>query len=130
MEPELAMKPLEIAFVCYAVTDLKRARGFYEKVLNLKPGSVWEGENMGFVEYELGPHTLAIGSGSEHFKPGTQGATAALEVADFHEAVASLKGANVKIVMEPHESPVCFMALIQDPDGNQIMIHKRKPSVG
>ena len=120
------MKPVEIAFVCYAVTNLKRSREFYEKVLNLKPGSVWEGENMGFIEYEMGPHTLAIGMGAEHFKPGTLGATAALEVADFDEAMSSLKRANVKIVMEPYESPVCFMALIQDPDGNQIMIHKRK----
>ena len=38
------MKPIEIAFVCYAVTDLKRARAFYEKVLNLKPGNVWDGD--------------------------------------------------------------------------------------
>jgi len=122
----LNMKPIEIAFVCYAVSDLKRARAFYEGVLNLKPGSVWEGENSGFIEYEMGPYTLAIGCGAEYFKPGTQGATAALEVEDFNEAVESLKRANVKIVMQPFESPVCFMTLIQDPDGNQIMIHKRK----
>jgi predicted enzyme related to lactoylglutathione lyase len=74
----------------------------------------------------MGPHTLAIGSGAEQFKPGTQGATAALEVEDFDEAMASLRAAGVKVAMEPYETPVCFMALIQDPDGNQLMIHKRK----
>jgi predicted enzyme related to lactoylglutathione lyase len=121
------MKAIEIAFVCYAVTDLKRARAFYEGVLNLKPGSVWEGENMGFIEYEMGPHTLAIGSGAEYFKPGTQGATAALEVENFDEAMGAIRRTGAKVVMEPYETPVCFTALIHDPDGNQIMIHKRKP---
>ncbi|HTG43840.1 MAG TPA: VOC family protein [Verrucomicrobiae bacterium] len=120
------MKPIEIAFVCYAVTDLKRAREFYEKVLHLTPGTVWEGENMGFIEYEMGPHTLAIGSGSEQFRPGTQGGTAALEVENYDRAIASLKEAQVKFIMETHETPVCFMSIIQDPDGNQLMIHKRK----
>ena len=74
----------------------------------------------------MGPLTLAIGSGAEQFKPGSHGATAALEVEDFDEAISSLKHAGVKILMDPYESPVCFMALIEDPDGNQIMIHKRK----
>jgi predicted enzyme related to lactoylglutathione lyase len=122
------IKPLEIAFVCYAVTDLKRARDFYESVLLLKPSSVWEGENMGFIEYEMGPHTLAIGAGAEQFKPGTQGGTAALEVENFNEAIAWLREKKVKVLMEAYETPVCHMALIQDPDGNQIMVHKRKQS--
>ena len=30
------MKVIELAFCCYAVTDMKRAREFYEGVLNLK----------------------------------------------------------------------------------------------
>jgi predicted enzyme related to lactoylglutathione lyase len=28
--------------------------------------------------------------------------------------------------MEPIETPVCFMAVVADPDGNQILIHHRK----
>ena len=31
------LKVIELAFCCYAVTDMKRARAFYEGVLNLKP---------------------------------------------------------------------------------------------
>lgn len=120
------MKATEIAFVCYAVTDLKRARTFYETVLGLKPALAWESDTTGFIEYEMGPHTLAIGSGAEQFKPGKQGATVALEVEDFDEAIASIRSKNVPIVMEPYETPVCFMTLVQDPDGNQIMLHKRK----
>lgn len=123
------MKIKEIAFVCYAVTNLERARKFYEGVLGLTPGNVWEAEDkkMGFVEYEMGEHTLAIGCGSDNFKPSKEGATAALEVEDFEVALKELKSFGVKFAMESQESPVCFMSLIEDPDGNKIMLHKRKP---
>ena len=120
------MKPTEVAFSGYAVTDLKRARDFYENVLNLKPCSVFEKGTMGFIEYEVGPHTLTIGAGAELFKPGPTGATVALEVEDFQEAIKTLKEKKVRFVMETYETPVCWMAAIEDPDGNRIMIHKRK----
>ena len=29
--------------------------------------------------------------------------------------------------MEPLETPVCHMAIISDPDGSRLLIHKRKP---
>jgi predicted enzyme related to lactoylglutathione lyase len=120
------MKPLEIAFACYAITDVKRARAFYEEVLQLKPGSVFEKGNIAFIEYELGAHTLAIGAGAPQFKPGPGGATVALEVENFEEAIQHLKARNVPFMMESYETPVCHMAIVQDPDGNLLMIHKRK----
>lgn len=120
------MKIKEIAFVCYAVADVKLARKFYEETLGLVPGSEWIGEDMGFIEYELGPHTLAIGSGASYFKSGNLGATAALEVEDFDEAIKVLKEKGVPFAMEASDFPTCQMALINDPDGNQIMLHRRK----
>jgi predicted enzyme related to lactoylglutathione lyase len=120
------MKAIEVAFSCYAVTDLPRARNFYENVLHLKPSSVFEKENMGFIEYEIGPHTLAIGAGAEIFKPGPTGGTVALEVENFDEAIRSLKENNATFIMDKYESPGCMMATIEDPDGNRIVIHKRK----
>ena len=116
----------EIAFVTYAVDNVKAARNFYEKVLELKPSSVWEGDGMLFVEYEIGPHTLAIGKGAENFKIGTNGATVALEVDDFDKTIKKLKAKKIKFIMKPTDTGGCHMALINDPDGNQIMIHKRK----
>jgi predicted enzyme related to lactoylglutathione lyase len=116
----------EIAFVCYAVEDVPKARRFYEKVLGLTASSVWEGEDMAFVEYEIGPHCLAIGKGAPTFKVGKAGGTAALEVGDFDAAAKELKAAGVKFLMEPHETGSCHMMLVEDPDGNQVMIHKRK----
>ena len=74
----------------------------------------------------MGPDTLAIGMGAENFKPGKTGGTVALEVEDFDGAVKELKSKGVKLLMEPHDNPSCHMVLIEDPDGNQIMIHRRK----
>ncbi len=119
------IKVTELAFCCYAVTDMARARAFYEGVLGLKPTSVFDGGENKFVEYEFGPYALAIGS-SPFFKPNPDGCSAALEVENFDEAIAHLKAQNVKFRMEPFPTPVCQMAMIHDPDGNTLCIHKRK----
>jgi len=123
------MQVKEIAFSVYPVTDLKRARSFYEGTLGLKPGMVYEGENAGWVEYEIGPGVLAIGAGAEQFKPSSHGGSVALEVEDFDLAVKELKEFGSKFVIEPMDFPGCRMAAILDPDGNTITIHRRKTAV-
>lgn len=123
------MKITEIAFVGYAVTDIKRARHFYEDILGLKAASVWEGEGMAFIEYVFGAkgeYAVCIGKGVEIFKPGTQGGYAAFEVDDFDGAMKAVRDNKCKIVMEPYESSACHMAVVADPDGNLVMIHRRK----
>jgi predicted enzyme related to lactoylglutathione lyase len=52
----------------------------------------------------------------------------ALEVEDFDAAIAQLKQHNVKFRIEPMDTPVCRMAMVFDPDGNTLCIHKRKNS--
>ena len=42
------------------------------------------------------------------------------------DGMKSLKQANVRFAAEGIESPVCWMAVVQDPDGNKIIIHKLK----
>jgi len=119
------LKVIELAFCCYAVTDIKRSRTFYEGVLGLKPTTVTEDR---WVEYEFGPYALAIGCAPGMFKPSPDGCAAALEVEDFDAAVAHLKHHNVKFRMEPYEGPLCRMVMVFDPDGNTVCIHKRKKS--
>ena len=63
------MHVTEIAFSVYPVTDLKRARAFYEGTLGLKPGMVYEGEGVGWIEYEIGPGVVAIGAGAQISNP-------------------------------------------------------------
>ncbi len=120
------MKINEIAFVCYAITDVPKARAFYEGVLGLTAGQVWESPDMAFIEYYMGEHTLAIGKGSSNFVVGKAGGTVALEVDNFDEAIKNLKDNKIVFLMEALETGGCHMALIEDPDGNQLMIHKRK----
>ncbi|HYR57623.1 MAG TPA: VOC family protein, partial [Chthoniobacteraceae bacterium] len=61
----------EIAFTGTPVTDIKRARAFYEDVLGLKPtmesaGGMW-------VEYDIGAATFGIGCYGEAWQPSPQG---------------------------------------------------------
>src|SRR5260221_237952 len=116
----------EIAFTAYAVTDLARSRKFYEEVLGLKPTSLKEG--VPWVEDAVGNATLGIGV-SEQWKPSRDGASVALEVDDYERAVGDLMEKAVPLVMDTLEPPVCHMAVIQDPDGNSIFIHKRHPTL-
>lgn len=118
------IKVRSLAFVGIPVTDMKRARGFYESVLGL---SVAE-EMMGgqWVEYNLGNNTLAIANVGPQWAPSDQGTGAALEVDDFEEAMKWLKDQHVPFAVEAFESPCCRMAIIQDPDRNNIVIHKLK----
>ena len=117
----------EISFIAYAVTRMARSRKFYEKVLGLKPNRFSSGKMKSmWMEYDIGPGTLAIGV-SDEFKPSKQGACAALEVVDFDAAVAHLRKHRVKFVIGPKEFPCCRSVMFRDPDGNMISLHHRKP---
>lgn len=117
------LKVTEIAFACYAVTELPRARAFYEGVLGLKPTQIFGAQ---WVEYDIGATTLSIGSAPD-WKPSPDGCTVALEVENFDDAIAHLQANHVKFRLEPMTTPVCRMAMVFDPDGNTIGIHKRNP---
>ena len=119
------MKIKGIGFVGVPVTDLKRARAFYEDVLGLKISDEMMGGK--WIEYGVGDDTLAIANVSDTWTPSDQGTGAALEVEDFDEAIGRLKDRQVRFAAEPFETPCCHMAVIQDPDGNKLMIHKLKP---
>jgi predicted enzyme related to lactoylglutathione lyase len=121
------MKITEVAFFAYAVSDMKRARTFYEGALGLKPNSEYDGSgNPNWVEYDIGVTTLGVGCAPGMFDPSPKGASAALEVEDFDGALATVKDKNIPVVMGPHEFPSCRMVVIADPDGNRITLHKRK----
>ena len=123
------MKVIELAFCCYAVTDMERAREFYEGVLKLTPATVTNSEHGQWTEYEFGDDALALGC-APGFKSNPDGCSAALEVEDFDVAIAHLKQHDVKFRIEPLSTPVCQMAMIFDPDGKSICIHKRNPGRG
>lgn len=120
------MKVLEFAFVAYPVTDMVRARAFYEEILGFTPSTPTEqdGQPVPFLEYEVGPHTLVLGCHPSQ-TPSTNGPSLALEVEDYDHTIIHLKNHDVTFIMETLQTPVCRMAYILDPDGNKILIHKR-----
>ncbi len=119
------MKIKSIGFVGIPVTDLKRARAFYEDVLNLKVSEEMMGGK--WIEYAVGDDTLAIAKVSDTWTPSDQGTGAAFEVENFDDAIKRLKDRHVRFAAEPFETPCCHMAVVQDPDGNKLIIHKLKP---
>jgi len=119
------MKINNIAFVGIPVSDMPRARKFYENVLGLKTTDEMMGGK--WVEYAVGNNTLAIANVGEQWTPSDQGTAAAIEVEDFDEAIKRLKERQVHFAAEPFETPCCHMAVVQDPDGNKLIVHKLKP---
>ena len=116
------MKIKNIAFVGIPVTEMKRAREFYEDVLGLQPDPEMTGEH--WTEYSIGEGTLAIACVGEQWKPSNDGTSAALEVENLEEAIARFD--ERKLAYDKVDSPVCRMAIIEDPDGNKLIIHKLK----
>ncbi|HEY4247119.1 MAG TPA: VOC family protein [Lacunisphaera sp.] len=117
------IKYKEIAFTAYAVTNMSRARKFYEGVLGLKVSRKFA---KNFIEYDIGHGTLVVASAPDKWKPSPKGTSAALEVLDFEAAVDHLKKKKIKFVIGPAEYPMCSMVGIRDPDKNLIVLHKRK----
>jgi predicted enzyme related to lactoylglutathione lyase len=119
------MKVSNIAFVGIPVTDVRGARKFYEEVLGLAVSD--EMMSGKWIEYTVGDNTLAIANVGEQWKPSEQGTGAALEVENFDEAIKQLRNHGVPFAAKPFETPCCHMAVVQDPDGNKLIIHKLKP---
>lgn len=124
------MKIVELAFTGYSVSNMKRAKAFYEGVLGLKKSRGFgqhEGEEQ-WVEYDIGPGCLAlITGGGKEWPAGSLGVAVALEVDDFEGALAHLRANHVTFDMGPTESPMCWMVVLHDPDNNRVVLHKRKP---
>jgi predicted enzyme related to lactoylglutathione lyase len=113
----------EVAFIAVAVSDFARSKEFYEETLELKLESAPEGYP--WAEFEVGGVTIGVGQ-HENWQPSRDGTTIAFEVDDIDATIAKLKERGVKFDMEKTETPVCFMAQFRDPDGNKLLVHKRK----
>lgn len=114
----------KIAFTYYPVKDLPRARAFYEGLLGLKPGESF-GET--WQEYDMGGTTFAITSMTDELsKVGVQ-SSIAFEVQNLKKFVKDLQAKNVQFTeKEPMETPVCWVAILKDPDDNTVMLHQLK----
>ena len=112
-----------IAFFVYPVRDVARARHFYEDILGLKLETNFRDE---WIEYDVNGSTFAITTMDPTHEAGAKGGAIAFEVDDLDQTLSRLKEQQVKFVLETTETSVCRFAVVADPDGNEVIIHKRK----
>jgi predicted enzyme related to lactoylglutathione lyase len=113
----------EFAFVFHPVTDVARARKFYEQLLGLKIGFQLEfAPGKWWIEFDVAGQAIAISNAM----PGTTASSLTLEVADLDAALATARSAGATIAFDVMEFPGCRMFAIKDPDGNQIGLHQKK----
>jgi catechol 2,3-dioxygenase-like lactoylglutathione lyase family enzyme len=111
-----------VDFWAVPVTDMERATRFYGETLGLPQVS-----DGGFPEFKLGDngflYLLSLEAIGGAFR-GPHDAGFALRVPDVAEAKRELEEKGVQFTGEL-DSGVCNMAFFADPDGNQIVLHRR-----
>lgn len=116
-----------VDFIAYEVSNLEKAVAFYENILGLKRSSYYVDDTLEWAEFSIPPTTLSLyGTQVSEGRPPNKSGTLFLAVPDTHEAFAYLKDKNITFTLEPYETEVCYMAVFQDPDGNDIGLHSRK----
>ena len=115
------MEVTKLDFVGVPSRDAARAREFYGQTLGFRrdpkaENEFWAGETcIGIWE----PERIGM-----EFAP-QRNAHLALHVDDVATARAELEGKGVEFQGETFDTGVCHMALFRDPDGNDLMLHRR-----
>jgi len=116
--------------ICIDVDDVDRAVEFYGRGVGL---TVVE-QHPDWAQVKLGDQTFWImkapggvqGSISRDYRRHWTPVHLDFAVDDIDAAIAKLKAGGVKFDLDKLETPVCWMAQFRDPDGNKLVVHKRK----
>jgi catechol 2,3-dioxygenase-like lactoylglutathione lyase family enzyme len=112
-----------VDFISVPVTDMERAKEFYGTTLGLPQTG-----DGGFPEFKLGDngflYLLQLESIGGAFR-APHDAGFALRVPDVHEARKELEEKGVTFNGDVLDTGVCHMAFFADPDGNQMVLHRR-----
>jgi catechol 2,3-dioxygenase-like lactoylglutathione lyase family enzyme len=101
--------------------DTERSRRFYVETLGLRP------DERSWNEFWVGETCFAIwepGRFGMDFQPQPNG-IALLRVEDVAAARQELEAKGVEFVGETVDTGVCHMATFRDPDGNELVLHRR-----
>ena len=114
------MRIKKVAFTMYPVTDVARARDFYESKLGLTIGSNGNRGDRWWIEYDLpGSGWLAITNFTGEQPSAAAGGTIAFEVEDLDALIADLKAKDVTFKSSIIESPVCRMSVCVDSEATR-----------
>jgi predicted enzyme related to lactoylglutathione lyase len=114
-----------IAYTLYPVTDMARARRFYEEELGLRASEDIRGE---WIEYHIWDNCFVLSSmTNSSIKPSADaGGSVAFEVNDVDGFVNKLKTKGIRVKLDPFSTPASRMAVVLDPEGNSLTLHQRK----
>jgi len=112
-------------FITLPVTDVERSKQFYAETLGLP----WINEgSQQWPEFQLGENVSLYLMDPTNIGQTFQGphtAHIALRVPDVAESRRELEGRGVQFEGDVLDTGVCHMAFFKDPDGNQLMLHRR-----
>jgi catechol 2,3-dioxygenase-like lactoylglutathione lyase family enzyme len=110
-----------VDFVAIPSRDAERSRRFYGEVLGLRA------DERGKYEFWAGDTCVAIWEPEKFGAPfqAQKNGHLALRVADVDQARAELEAKGVEFAGEAFDTGVCKMAFFTDPDGNDLMLHRR-----
>jgi predicted enzyme related to lactoylglutathione lyase len=113
------MRVEQVDFVSIPTRDAKRAMAWYRDVLGLPVSEV--------AEYEVETPNVTLGfwnpeDDGETFQPTVAGL--ALRVGDVAAAVEEVRASGAE-VLGIHDTGVCRMGFVKDPDGNVLILHRR-----
>jgi catechol 2,3-dioxygenase-like lactoylglutathione lyase family enzyme len=121
------MTPIQaLDFIGIPSQDALRARSFYRDVLGMRPDEhaeyeQWAGSTC-FVVWE--PERVGMEFIAQTGNP------LPLRAKDVHAARAELESKGVSFFGDTLDTGVCHMAIFADPDGNQLMLHRRYAPYG
>ena len=111
----------KLDFVGVPSQDAERSRAFYVDTLGLRP------DDKGHFEFWAGDTCFGIWQpervGMEFI--AQTGNPLPLRVEDVHATRADLESQGVTFFGDTFDTGVCHMAIFADPDGNQLMLHRR-----
>lgn len=112
-----------IAYTMYPVTDMVRARRFYEEELGLVMTSNYGPDQ--WVEYDPGG-CFALTTMVPVRPSADIGGAVAFEVDDVVALTDELKHKGVTVTQEVRDTPVCQMSVVLDTEGNAVILHQLK----
>ncbi len=111
----------KLDFIGIPSQDADRSRAFYIDTLGLTP------DEHSKYEFWVGETCFSIWEPEKAGFPFAQQKNAhlALHVDDVEAAKAELSAKGVEFHLDTFDTGVCHMALFNDPDGNDLMLHHR-----
>ena len=109
-----------VDFVVVNVADIDAAVRFYREVAGVTAPLLEESAT--WAELDLAPVALALRHDASD--PGVNAAVS-FGVDDVDATVERLRAAGRPVLIEPRDSGGCRSALVTDPDGNLLLIHRR-----